>query len=243
MDITPNPNPAVPPPAPPVPPPDPGPEIIEDNSLAARLARIRLALRNAATPELAPLLANFGYTPERLDEGRALLAQADDLVLQQRMAYGDQYAATQAFDQAWAAASQGYIQDLEVARVAFKGNKDAAQSLRLNGERERAFGAWHAQAAQFYQVLLVHPFLTDMARFGRTQPNLEANQALVQTAFTADAAQTVMAGKAQGLTEDRDAAVATLEAWAGDFFRIARLAVADDPQLLEMLGKVVPGPS
>ena len=46
-------------------------------------------------------------------------------------------------------------------------------------------------------------------------------------------------GDAQQSTKTKDAALAKMQVWMHEFFTVARLALKDQPQLMESLGKVV----
>jgi hypothetical protein len=46
-------------------------------------------------------------------------------------------------------------------------------------------------------------------------------------------------GDAQNFTKIKDSAIAKMNTWMYEFYTVARLALKDQPQLLEALGKVV----
>src|SRR5262249_59944256 len=56
----------------------------------------------------------------------------------------------------------------------------------------------------------------------------------------ADAARRQRQGAARDATRAREAALAALAAWMRDFMQIARVALRDRPQLLQMLGAKTP---
>lgn len=59
---------------------------------------------------------------------------------------------------------------------------------------------------------------------------------MVDAAEAAQRAQQSETGEAQEATQDRDAALDAIDDWMAIFIAIARLALEDDPQLLEKLG-------
>ncbi|RRD60443.1 hypothetical protein [Tannerella forsythia] len=46
-------------------------------------------------------------------------------------------------------------------------------------------------------------------------------------------------GESQDATKQKDAAFRAIETWLSDFFAVARIALEDNPQLLEALTKIV----
>jgi hypothetical protein len=63
---------------------------IDELIVKAGLA-INNSLQNA---ELQPMLAEYGYTPEKLAEGKTLLDKTVSLTVAHKKEYGDQYQAT-----------------------------------------------------------------------------------------------------------------------------------------------------
>ncbi len=102
------------------------------------------------------------------------------------------------------------------------------------------FGKWLIQARQFYRETLADAELGDLlAQGGMTQPVLEAGWAAVEAAVQADNAQEAAKGSAQQSTQDRDAAAVTFQRWLRRFWQIADVALADQSQWLERLGRRV----
>ena len=65
-------------------------------------------------------------------------------------------------------------------------------------------------------------------------------QQLVNDAEAAYAKQRKELGEAQDATEERDAAADSLPNWFSDYVGIARVALEDKPQYLEIMGIVEP---
>ena len=206
---------------------------IEEHLLAAQVA-INNALNQA---DILASLSLFGYDEAKLNAGKTLLTEAETLVNQQRVEYGEQYQASQAYSAARSAADKAYKRVLKVARVALKGNEQAATALMLNGRRKKTFSGWREQANALYTNLLNRPdLLAEMTTYGYDQPKLEAEQALVAAAEGTNLTHEAEKGDAQAATKARDAALDALDEWLDDFREIAEVALEDDPQQLEALG-------
>ena len=201
----------------------------------------RVLIGNSQTvPEVSGALKDFGYTPERLAEGQALLQAAESLVLQPRKEYGDQYDATSATQKAWDAADSAYIKTLKIARLVFVDDVQAITALRLAGSRKATLAGWTEQAVVFYGNLLAQPPLVSaLARFGYSPAKLTAEKALVDAVVTLAQKQAKETGEAQKATAARDAALNRLDTWVGELRTVVKVALADDPQTLEAVGTSV----
>jgi hypothetical protein len=206
-------------------------------SIDGKLAASQQALANAASnPEIAALLAGFGYDAARIAEGQALYDAAQAAQVAQKQEYGEQYAASQAFETAWKTANETYMQLVKVARVAFSADPNAATALGIAGRRKPTYSGWLEQAQIFYTTALANAaFQTELARFGVTLQKLQDGQALVAAVVAAKQAQGTETAEAQAATQARDNALEALDAWMSDFIAIAKIAL-EGTQLSEALG-------
>lgn len=211
-------------------------------SIEDRLTVAQVAIDNAlGDATLQQYLAAYGYDTERMQAGKQLYERALSLCHRQQAAYGEQYAATDALNAARAEANDVYMRHLRVARIAFKEDDDAQQQLALAGRRERALAGWIVQVRQFYtNALGDEEVRAALGQFGITSDALEAGLALVDGVAAAKARQQRRKGDALDATEARNEALRALDEWMRDFTAIARVALEEEPQLLEMLGIVVP---
>ena len=92
-----------------------------------------------------------------------------------------------------------------------------------------------AAADAFYRTLDATPALADGIR-GLPREAVADGLARVERARTAMDAQTRERGEAQRATAGRDAADVRLRAHASELASVARVALADRPQLREVLG-------
>jgi hypothetical protein len=208
-----------------------------NQSIDSKLAAAQLALANAAqNTEIGALLTGFGYDAARVAVGQALYETALAAQVAQKQEYGEQYAATHEFDAAWKTANQTYTQLVKIARVAFKGNPNAATALGISGKRKPSYSGWLDQAQQFYLSALENPdFQAALAQFGVTLEKLQAGKFLVEAVTAAKQSKEIETGEAQQATKIRDAALDGLDDWMSDFVAIARIALAGT-QLSEALG-------
>jgi hypothetical protein len=211
-------------------------------TIADRLQVVQVALDNTqADPQLQAAFAAYGYDTERLNVGRQLYTAAVQLQQQQHAKRGDQIGATEQAKVVVDAANEAYMRFVKVARVALKNQRGALVSLDLVGDRKHTLAGWVGQAKQFYTTALANEaILAQLAEYGITAAKLRDGQEQLAAAEAANVEQKQHRGTAQQATTERNAAVRALNAWYGDFLKIARVAFADDAQQLEKLSIVVP---
>lgn len=210
-------------------------------ALAELLTDAERAIQNGLNePEIAAKLAEFGYTAERIQEGQALYETALQLYQEQKARYGDQFGATDAFYAKWEEARTPYMRHVAVARVAFKNDRDAWHKLGLEGRRPEAFASWLQLAERFYTYALGDADIAArLAEFGLTTEKLQAVKTMVDEVEALEQGQEGRRGEAQETTRRRDEAIDALQGWLSDYLAIARIALAETPQLAEKLGILV----
>jgi hypothetical protein len=138
-------------------------------------------------------------------------------------------------------ANKIYIKHVKLARIGLKGDRGAAESLQLSEDRKNSISGWLKQADAFYANAPESPkVLEALAEFGITKQKLKAAAKLVEDVQTKHNIQLKEKGEAQTATQLRDEALDALQEWMGDFISVARIALEDQPQYLEMLGVVEP---
>ncbi|WP_068473123.1 hypothetical protein [Saccharicrinis aurantiacus] len=206
------------------------------------ISKASVAITNGIQQEpIAALLLQFGYTPERLAVGEGLLNTTEELNRLQIKEDGEQKEATSVLNQSIKKANTVYVPHLKIARIAFKNDTNLSTQLELRGERKQRQSAWLQQTKVFYNNLLGNPdALEKMAAYGQSNEKLEAGLQLVKAVDAQLAVRKKEMGEAQNATETRDAAADELQEWYSDYIEIARIALADQPQYLEMLGIISP---
>ncbi len=215
---------------------------MKTQTIEAKLLFAQNAIQNAQNIEaVSSLLADYGYDQAALQAGMDLYTTADDLHQRQKQEYGEQFAATDALNLARVTANKAYIRHVKLARVALKGDRGAEESLQLSGNRKQSLSGWLQQAKTFYTNALGSAAIqAKLSTLTMTPEALTAAQALVLNVESKLSAQLKEKGEAQSATEARDKAFDELQYWMSSFVEVARIALEDEPQLLEVLGIVEP---
>lgn len=195
----------------------------------------RLYINARDNAEISALLTTYKVTAATLDEGLALL----QAVVDASSAYGaetvDASQATGAVQAATDEVADAYTEDREMARIPYPRGSDEYEALRLAGSPPRARAEILGDARDFYNTLQARPDLIDPIP-GLTPETVTARLAAVLATDTDDTTQTAEEGEAQVASDARKAAVTALRRHASQTARIARRALADRPQLREILG-------
>jgi hypothetical protein len=208
--------------------------------IATKLHNIENGILGALNnQEIQSKLSAYGYTPERMSEGKSLLDHVTRLMTIQVNEYGSQYQATDELGKQWTSAYAAYMITLKVVRVAFKGQHDQLARFNATGKRNRSLSGWLRDARILYTNLLnASETITALAAFGYTPERLQQELQVVNEVENLHSKQLSEKGDAQQATLERDKAFDELSNWYSNFRAIARIALYDTPQLLEALGIV-----
>jgi hypothetical protein len=201
----------------------------------------RILIWNAADDaEIQSRLAIYGYTTEKLDQGKALWQQTDQAGKQQAKEQNEQTAATDAFNEAREKAEDDLKRAKKIARVAFDGNKEAFNALNLNEINIPRFEDWLNDAEKFYANLLSNPqWAETMQTYSYASEELTAQQQEVASLKSLQQAQQREMGEAQQATQTKWELHGQLKKWCNQLTELAKIEFEDDAQLLEKLGILV----
>ena len=201
------------------------------------LSSVGVALTNSSDAEIAPLLANRGYTAAIIAAKVTEHANIKTLVSSQVKEYGDQYQATKNYNDAAALIHPKYIEHLAIARIVFADDTAAKTTLGLKGDRKRSASGYCSQALLFYNGVLNNAtYKTALATKGVTDAELQAGKTGYTNLSTLEAAQAKETGEAQEATATRDKAIDDLATWYSNFKVLGKIALSGKPQLREKLG-------
>jgi hypothetical protein len=209
-------------------------------NIAAKLHSIENGILGVEkSPEIQEKMMAFGYTPEKMAQGKALFENAKRLTTSQVGGYGDQYAASDEVSKFWSNAYSVSMVTVKVIRIAFKGQPDMLAKFKATGQRNRSLSGWLNETRIRYGNLLQTPeALRVMVNYGYSLEKLTAERDAVEQVADLYSKWLTEKGEAQQGTVERDKAIDDLCNWYSDFRAIARVALYKSPQLLEALGIV-----
>jgi len=204
-----------------------------NNQLKGAQAMIRNAKSN---PTIQQKLSEWGYVTQRVDDAESILT---GVLLAQQTKKQD-YRAKRDTDRQWrsdwATFRQQYREHRTVAKTLYRNDPARLDHLQLNQGIPKRINDILDQAEDFYQELGEGK---EMAKLGIKTDELTQAKAMVDTLTSLREQRLQHKGAAEAATQKRNAAMAELQTWQQEFSRVAKMALKDEPQLLEILGIVV----
>jgi hypothetical protein len=215
---------------------------MDNNTIDSHLLFAQNAIANAINqPLLRPYLDEYGYTEAKLKLGEDLYKKSSDAQQRQKKEYGEQFEATFELEEAKTRADKIYMKYLKVARIALGNDPGPVNALQLLGRRACSFSGWINQAKAFYANAIRDPRVMEtLAEYNITKAKLVRGQELLLECKVKYNTKLKEKGEAQTATRQRDEAFDALDEWIYDFVAIARIALEENPQYLEILGIVEP---
>lgn len=195
-------------------------------------------IRNTkSNPIIQQKLTEWGYVIEKVDDAETILANA--LLAQQtkKQDYSAKQDADRQWRSDWETFRQQYREHRTVAKTLYRNDAAITERLRLNRTVPKRINDILDQAEDFYQIVAESK---DMAKLGIKTDELTQAKAMVDTLTSLREQRLQHKGAAETATQKRNEAIAELKTWQQEFSRVAKMALKDEPQLLEVLGIVVP---
>ena len=201
-------------------------------------------------PDVSAAMAVYGYDATRWGEGQALVEAARNGAQTNAEAHAAQLGATDAF---YALYDEVWDQSQDLARLCanlFEGNIETLSLLGLHKRRDKTTGAselaWPVDrglaeflswASNLYQTAVSNSTVSaQLATFGYPATRLDEEAAELASLTQADNAQEIAKAESQHSIIARDNAVDALQAWSRQTEMVAKMALKDNRQLLELMG-------
>lgn len=209
------------------------------HSVEMRFAAAQRAIDGALSDAtIGGVLALHNYSQARITgEGKQLLSQAMQAIVEQSRTSGEVFDAKDECDRVCQIARKQYRRDVTMARAVLRDKRGALERLALQNVRKADRTGWMMQARQFYRGALDDVALQQLlVEAALTPDKLEGGLGLINQIDHCLHVQDATRGAARAATQRRDEAMKRLDAWMKDFRGIARIALRDQPQLLAKLG-------
>ena len=208
-------------------------------TITAEMAMARIAIDNALQHQtIQKKLAAYTYDRNKLLAGKALCEEVHLLHSIKQDKYGQQYEHSDAIKEQFSEIRARYRRHIKSARLAFENKRGIREQLQLSGKRKTDTLGVLEQIYAFYSKIEV--YTAEITRYNVTPEELAQTKAMVEALYTARQQQLQSIGDAQDATQKRDEKRKQLKGWMAHFRKAARLALHDEPQLLEVLGMMVP---
>ncbi len=213
---------------------------IKSKAETAQLEQWRVALENAETQnEVAESLAELGYDTETIAAGKTLLAQTREVYDLNQTEDDETTEAYKLFQTVKAALAKNYRVHRKKAKVVFLNDDVILRRLALDGKLVTTYIPWLETIKKFYAEAADSKIIERLARLKITADDIAEGNNQVAAVEEARAAYLREVGESQNATKEKDNAMAKMQAWMSEFYSVARIALEDNPQLLEVLGKPV----
>ncbi len=211
------------------------------NSISELLTAVDIAITNTLKdPEIIGMVGKFGYTEEKLQEGKNLLDIAMQAVKNKTAIAGNQFQATEELKKAEKEAYDAYQSLVKVAKAAWMNDKAKLAQIGVTGPMPKRIADFLVKAYTVFDNILNTPELKeDLSHFGYDENKLNSEREKIVRYDQANQKQEAAKGAAQQATKDQEVALKNLNGWFSQYVKIARVALKDRKQLLEKIGILV----
>lgn len=210
-------------------------------SEAEALEQYRVSLANVEIqPEIATTMSEFGFDSTVVAEGKALLTETRQSFDFNETEDDETSEAYAAFKLLKASLEATYSMHRKKAKIIFRNDPKTKDKLGVSGSLSKAYIKWLETVKKFYSVALKGDKIQGkLIRLKITADNLTAAKTLIGELEAARAEYLREKGESQAATKAKDAAFVKMDDWMSEFYAVAKIALEDQPQLLESLGKFV----
>lgn len=211
---------------------------MKSESINNQLERAGVMVQNARQhPLIQQQLVDWGYAAQKIAQGETLLQDVQLAQQAQKDSYYHKLDCNRQWKIEWATLQRQYSEHRSVAKTAFRNEPETLMRLRVDRAVARRNADLLDQATDFYTVITGKS--KEMQKYGIKPDELTQTQAIITSLSALQAQRLQCKGNAESATQKRNEALKKLRVWQREFTRVARMALKDDPQLLEVLGIVV----
>ncbi len=182
------------------------------------------------TSSIKEAIGDFGYTDERLEEGKRLY---DDLVEIAKLQEKKEEEKKLCFERKasfQAKVSSEYMKYLKIARIVFNKDEEAYLALALKGQRERTYDKWYHQVSMFVNNILANEeYLKKMNSFGIKKNDIKKLRKDIDGIQRISEECTRLSARVSSIVKEKKIKMLKWQEWLSDFIKIVRIAIQDTP--------------
>lgn len=190
---------------------------------------------------IAKNLDDYGYPTEEIAKGKALYQTAQTQYGNNRKETEEERIAYLNFKQKMDEVSKLYKEHRNKAKLIFKNNEEAKISLALKGSPAQAIVALLEEMTRFYKVLNEkEPLRNALQRVKITQEIITKQQSEIEATKRLYTTHSQEKNESEQATKDKNKAFTDLDKWTRELYQYAKYALAEQPQFLQIFGKIIP---
>ncbi|MEG1230321.1 MAG: hypothetical protein RSD71_16630 [Flavobacterium sp.] len=189
---------------------------------------------------LATELAEYGYDAATIAQGEELYTNFVQKYDTNKTETAQETSAYAVFSNAFETTAAIYKTDRKKAKIVFKNQPDVLRNLQLNKPLLDRNALVIDTMRLFYDMLHNNSeLLNALQRLKITTDHVNQQLANVTNVQTVYAAYVQEKGESQQATQDKNKAFDAVSKWVSEFYSVAKIALEDQPQLLESISKWV----
>lgn len=205
------------------------------------LEQYRVSLTNAVNQnQIADTLEEYGYDSKVIKKGSDLLEATFIAYNYNKLEDNETFQVRADFDNQKEQISEQYIKHRKKAKVLFRKDEVILNKLGLNVAVPRIYANWIETLKAFYNAIQSDSsLLSNLSQLKITEDDITSAITAINVLETTRSLYLKEKGESQDATKKKDKAMSEMEEWMNDFYAVAKIAMEDQPQLLESLGLVV----
>lgn len=210
----------------------------ESKSESNILEKVRIALTNSlSNAEIKPLLATFGINKAEIDKGWVKYNTVKAALEQNTKEESESTIASNSYKLKYSEFKRLFKRHRELSVLFFKKRPDFLVTLGVKGSFPSKYTELFDKSKEFYEAVQGNNDIQKELAKCKITPVVVADCLSKHSELLSNRAEYEKEeGEAQNATEIKNSALDDLKEWKEDFDIMAKVALYDHPQLLEVLG-------
>lgn len=207
-------------------------------SIADKMNRARVLINNMIDDEtIKKAILEYGYDENRINEGKTLYEECQQLIQEKSKMYRHQYHASVKLRKIGKETYSFYMDLFKLAKRALKDSEGLSERLGVGARLGISERGWITQARAFYNTAMNdQEILPDLEKFNIPPEKLQQGSNMLAEVEKLDDIQEKSKGKAQEATSKRNQTLKKLWSWVSDLTEVCKITFKSNPQILEQLG-------